>query len=147
MTIMPLIPPSMPWKPLRAAVDAVTVVASASRLAVSMVVDTVPAALAMPAAAIPPPRPQPETLDWVVVCARYGVIEELSDPMTLADARTYQTKIIEAHYGEVSAKIIHKSVSAMLRKGMLSAAILDAMELQLDRGYEILLSSNRRVRF
>jgi hypothetical protein len=106
-----------PWKPMRAAVDAVT--AAASR-ALDPVLDF--------AMAYPPPRPSPEPLDWVVVVAQFGVIKQLSDPLTFDAARKYQTKIQEADYGEVATHIVKKSVAAMLKEGMMSTAILDVME-------------------
>src|SRR5437868_2593342 len=83
---MPIIPPSLPWKPLRVAIDVVT--AAASR-ALDPVLDF--------AAAYPPPRPQPAPLNYVGVITNCtdGTIEQITDPSTLASLQDARNKIIE----------------------------------------------------
>jgi hypothetical protein len=126
---MPIIPPSLPW--IRAAAD--------------RMLDPL---LDLAAASYVPPRPQPAPSDWVVVIARDGVIDMLSDAMPLDQANQQRAKVIAGTQGGVAVQIIHKSVAARLRVGMLSSAVLDVLESQLDRAYSILLEDRyRRVRF
>src|SRR5436309_16132068 len=101
---MGIIPPSIPWKPLRVAMDAVR--------------DAVPAAVVTLAAAVPPPQPDPEPQDWVVVLCRNGFTERITKPMTIDEARNYQTRIADQTNGEMGSKLIQKWVGARLRPRM-----------------------------
>src|SRR5438128_2059818 len=111
---MPIIPPSLPW--IRAAAD--------------RMLDPL---LELAAASYVPLKPMPAPSDWVVVLARDGVIEMLSDAMPLDQAQQNREKVIAATQGGVAVHIVHKSVAARLRRGMASSAVLDVMENQLDR--------------
>jgi hypothetical protein len=129
---MPIIPPGRSW--VRAAVDAVTAAPVT--------------ALTAAAQMLPLPQPLAAPADFVVVTGRDGVIEMLSEEMTLDAANQQRAKVIEQTQGEIAIKIMHKSVAARLRVGMLWGAILDVLESQLDRGYSILLEDrHKRVRF
>src|SRR5207248_9971535 len=58
--------------------------------------------------------------------------------MTNEKARNYQTRIADQTNGEMGSKLIQKWVGARLRPRMTTAAILDVMETDLRRGYELM---------
>jgi hypothetical protein len=91
---MPIIPPGRSW--VRAAVDAVTAAPVT--------------ALTAAAQMLPLPQPLAAPADFVVVTGRDGVIEMLSEEMTLDAANQQRAKVIEQTQGEIAIKIMHKSV-------------------------------------
>jgi hypothetical protein len=128
---MGIIPPSLPWKPLRIVLDAVA--------------DAPVKALTAIAAAVPPPRPHQEQLDYAVVCSRHGQIEKTSDAMTLTNALAYSRNVTEAGQGELLARVVHRSVAARCAVGQLSSRVLDLMEADLAEGYALYLESHGQV--
>jgi hypothetical protein len=70
-----------------------------------------------------------------------GLIENIGEPSTLAVLAEYRNKIISSSDGAKSVTVVCKEVAAVLRPGMPVSRILDVIEDQQRRGYEILLGS------
>jgi hypothetical protein len=149
-------PIEQPWKPLAVQAAAPEPAATSSfTVALNRIVarvfevvaDAIPAAVVTLAAAVPPPRPQLPPSDWVCVLSREGVIIDLTNPMPMIEAQSYREKIITAGQGHVAVTIVHRSVAAGLRKGMSPGAMLDILESQLARAYQIYLDPDERFRF
>jgi len=88
-----------------------------------------------------PPRPMPEPLDFagILINCGTGLIENIGEPSTLAVLAEYRNKIISSSDGAKSVTVVCKEVAAVLRPGMPVSRILDVIEDQQRRGYEILL--------
>lgn len=128
---MPIIPPSRPWRNWgRAAVDAVT--ATADR--------ALDVGLDVAMAAYVPPRPMPESLNYVgvIYSTNEGTIIQITDAATLTTLSELRAKITSSSEGEQGMKIVEAAIGKALRPGQPTSRILDLIEATQRRGYELL---------
>ena len=101
------------------------------------------------ASTVPLPAPMPEPLDHcgVIYSTGEGIIEQITDAGTLQSISELRDKIISSSDGHRGMHIVEVAVGKQCRPGQPTSRILDILESNTRRAYEIYLDENQVFRF